>query len=223
MDGTGELFAPLLKSLSPNLNWVVVRYPTESALGYAELGALAQQALPAHADVNLLAESFSGPIAISIAHGLGTRLKGLILCCTFATNPRPALNLFRPIFLRLHTRHLPIALVNAFMFGRFATPALTKLLGSSLGLVSTKSIQARVRAVMDVDVRNALSHIRVPVMYLRAEEDRLVPASAGAEIAQSLPQLQLREIQGPHALLQTRPNECAREIQAFIEHCNAQT
>ncbi len=221
MDGTGNLFDPLLERLSPSLNRVVVRYPSESVLGYAELGEVARQALPVRGNVILLAESFSGPIAISIARELGPRLRGLILCCSFAANPRPALNMLRPLLSRLPVRDFPSALVSFFLLGRFGTPELAKLLSRSIGSVSRKAFHARIRAVMGVDVRNTLHNIQVPVLYLCAGEDRLVPASVAADIARALPQLQLRVIEGPHCLLQTRPNECAREIQGFVERCNA--
>ena len=44
MDGTGDLFAPLLSALSPALRTIVIRYPSDRPLGYAELEAHARRA-----------------------------------------------------------------------------------------------------------------------------------------------------------------------------------
>jgi thioesterase domain-containing protein len=64
MDGTGELFAPFLAALGPDQAVVVVRYPTDRELGYAELEQVARAALPVDQPFILLGESFSGPVAI---------------------------------------------------------------------------------------------------------------------------------------------------------------
>ena len=42
MDGTGELFAPFVAALKREFKVVVVRYPTNEPLGYAELEAIAR-------------------------------------------------------------------------------------------------------------------------------------------------------------------------------------
>ncbi|MGH3626194.1 MAG: hypothetical protein ACRDRL_01935, partial [Sciscionella sp.] len=66
MDGTGDLFAPLIDALGDNIPCSVVRYPDES-LDYAGHEAIARAALPANGPYVILGESFSGPIAVSIA------------------------------------------------------------------------------------------------------------------------------------------------------------
>ena len=88
MDGTGYLFEPFIAALGSEFQIVRVAYPNADALGYSELEAIARAALPAGPYV-LLGESFSGPIAISLAASAPDQLKGLVLCCTFARNPRP--------------------------------------------------------------------------------------------------------------------------------------
>src|SRR5688572_28354175 len=89
MDGTGELFAPFVAALGPDQSVVVVRYPTDRTHCYAELEPIARAALPIDQPFVLLGESFSGPVAISIAAAPPHQLKGLVLCCTFARNPYP--------------------------------------------------------------------------------------------------------------------------------------
>jgi pimeloyl-ACP methyl ester carboxylesterase len=96
MDGTGELFAPFVAALGAGFEVRTVRYPGDHCGGYRELEEIARQAIPADRPYILLGESFSGPIAISIAASAPGQLRGLVLCCTFARNPRPALAALKP-------------------------------------------------------------------------------------------------------------------------------
>jgi pimeloyl-ACP methyl ester carboxylesterase len=91
MDGTGVLFADFVASLPPEFKPLVVAYPNDPKLGYPELEVLARAALPRDQRFILLGESFSGPVAISIAASNPPGLLGLILCCTFARSPHPLL------------------------------------------------------------------------------------------------------------------------------------
>ncbi|WP_222432862.1 alpha/beta fold hydrolase [Caenimonas sedimenti] len=95
MDGTGELFAPFIAAYGGATQ--VVRYPPTAVLNYAGLEEVARSALPRGEPFVLLGESFSGPIAISLAASRPPNLLGVILCCTFARNPRPFLGPFRSL------------------------------------------------------------------------------------------------------------------------------
>ena len=66
MDGTGELFAPLLNALNPGLRTTVVSYADRPAT-YAEHESVALAELPKDRPFAILGESFSGPIAVTIA------------------------------------------------------------------------------------------------------------------------------------------------------------
>jgi pimeloyl-ACP methyl ester carboxylesterase len=90
MDGTGMLFDPLRAELGNAVGTTVVRYPTHGPIGYDELASIARAALPSGPFV-VLGESFSGPIAILLAASRPAGLVGLVLACSFARNPRPAL------------------------------------------------------------------------------------------------------------------------------------
>jgi pimeloyl-ACP methyl ester carboxylesterase len=95
MDGTGDLFAPLVAALGPHMRTIIVRYPDEP-LDYASHEEIARAALPLGHPFILLGESFSGPIAVSIAASAPTGLRGYVLCCSFVRSPRRLLRWFRP-------------------------------------------------------------------------------------------------------------------------------
>ena len=57
MDGTGDLFAPLVAALGPHMRTIIVRYPDEP-LDYASHEEIARAALPLGHPFILLGESF---------------------------------------------------------------------------------------------------------------------------------------------------------------------
>src|SRR5262249_23414227 len=196
-------------ALGPEIEPHVVAYPTNPALGYAELEALVRASLPTDGAFVLLGESFSGPIAISIAASRPPHLVGLILCVTFARNPLPLLGSMPWLLPLVPFGLAPMRVINALLLGRFATAPLIEAVGTTFDEVPTQTFKARLAAVARADLRPALANVRVPVLYLRASEDRLVPRRCAADIAQAATQTHIVEIEAPHTLLQVKPAAAA--------------
>lgn len=218
LDGTGLLFAGFIASFGPDVKIIVVSYPTDAAAGYSELEPFARSFLPRDQPFFLLGESFSGPIAISIAATRPSGLLGLILCCSFARSPRPALTYFRPLLAVAPVAALPLALLSFFVLGRFSSPALRRSLGASLALVSPSALRARARAALSVDASASLGRVGVPVLYLRASEDRVVPESASQFVAALAPTTKIVELPAPHFLLQVLPLQAGVAVREFMEN-----
>ena len=216
LDGTGLLFADFVASLGTDTEVIVASYPPDVALNYLELESVARSFLPHDRPFFLLAESFSGPIAISIAASSPQGLLGIVLCCSFARNPLPLLGVFRPVLGVAPVTLLPMALLSFFVFGRFATPVLCGALTKSLTLVVPEVLRARVRAVLSVDVSASLSRVNVPVLYLHASKDRLVSKSSAELVATLAPQTQVAEFLAPHFLLQVLPSRAAFTVAEFM-------
>ena len=70
---------------------------------------------------------------------------------------------------------------------------------------------------LEVDMTAQLPAISVPVLYLRATEDRLISSTAHELITSKVKRSKWVDIQGPHLLLQTAPVECAKAIGEFME------
>lgn len=216
MDGSGTLFKDFVEALGSDLQVAIVRYPPDEPLGYSELEDIAHAAIPEQGPIVILGESFSGPIAISLATTYPSRLKGLILCCSFVRNPHPSMHYFGvfvdhfPIF-----PILPVPLTD-FLLGRFSTPRLRSTLTNAIEQVSIRAIRARLRAVIEVDVSAKLALIGIPLLYLRASDDRLVPRSASEAVSQIKPDTALVTVEAPHFLLQTAPAAAAQVVNAFI-------
>jgi pimeloyl-ACP methyl ester carboxylesterase len=164
----------------------------------------------------LLGESFSGPIAISIAASRPPHLVGLILCVTFARNPLPLLG--SPWLLPLLPFGLaPKRVINAFLLGGFATAPLIESVRATFNEVPPETFKARLGAVARCDARRALANLRVPLLYLRATRDRLVPRRCAEAMAQIATHMRIVDIEAPHTLLQVKPAAAAAAVKSFID------
>lgn len=222
MDGTGDLFEPLAQAMQATERHGaidVVRYPGTEAMGYDELERLVRAQLPADQPFVLLGESFSGPLAISIAASPPPGLRGLILCCSFARSPKPGLALLRGGLLEMSMKFMHSGLMRGpmrhMLLGRFSTPRLAGLLQGSLQKVTAAVMTRRMKEVQRVNVVDKLSLVRVPAMYLQAMQDRIVPAQAARTIQRALSGLRIVRLEGPHGLLQAAPVATAQAIQNF--------
>jgi pimeloyl-[acyl-carrier protein] methyl ester esterase len=220
MDGTGELFESFIEALNGEFNLRIVTYPVDGTLGYEELEAIARTFVPLQEPYVIFGESFSGPIALSLAASTNENLKALILCCTFMKNPRPALAMLSGLVDFLPVTFAPETVSNQLLLGRFSTAALRKKLVLSLNKVSPSALKTRLKGVLSIDVSKKIANIKVPVLYLRASKDRLVPTSASLLIAELLPNIKIVEFDAPHFLLQTVPVEAAKVIGNFIRESN---
>ena len=216
MDGTAQPRAEFVAALGSGIEPRVVSYPADRT-EYGELEALARAALPQDRPYVLLGESFSGPIAISIANSSPPQLIGLVLCATFARSPRPVLGALRSLLPLIPFGLAPIRLTSSLLVGRFASAPLLEAMRSTLAEVPMATLKARIGAVLAVDVRPALAKIRVPVLYLRATEDRLVPRRCADAIAAAAAQTRIVDVEAPHFLLQAAPTKAAAAVRSFIE------
>ena len=216
LDGTSLLFADFAASFGPEVKVIVVSYPTDTPLGYSELESVARSFLPQNQPFFLLAESFSGPIGISIAASSPPGLLGLVLCCSFARNPVPMLAPLGPLVGAFPVSVLPVRLLGLFLLGRFRSSALLGALAKCLALVASSVLRARARAVLAVDASASLSRVRVPVLYLRASEDRVVSRASSELVSSLAPQTNVVEFTAPHFLLQVSPSPVASQVSEFM-------
>jgi pimeloyl-ACP methyl ester carboxylesterase len=213
MDGTGIMFEPFLEVLK-GFQARVVRYPA-ALTTYAECAAFARTQLPVDRPFLLLGESFSGPVAIALAAERPAGLLGLVLCSTFARNPRPNLAWAAPLLRLLPPMRLPLPLLRRLLLGGRAPEALTRLVTTMLPQVPSGTLKHRLLEVVAGDHTALLAQIQVPILALVATQDRLVSRAATDWIRTHRLQLDILTLNGPHWLLQTRPRPCLEGIQAF--------
>lgn len=223
LDGTGHLFAPVLDVLPPNYTVSVVSYPLDQTLGYSQLFSYLEEKIPPNCDFTLVAESFSGPLAIQFASTNPARLKALILCTSFVTSPLPkAITGLRDF---INDAFFSIAPPNwalrYWMLGTDCPGETLALTQAAIRQVAAKVLAHRVRLVMNVDERETLRKCEKPILYLQATKDRLIQDRGWKALRVVKPQTQYREIAGPHLLLQCQPQETMRAIDDFLRSLNA--
>jgi pimeloyl-[acyl-carrier protein] methyl ester esterase len=215
MDGTGELFAEFAARLQDAFDVVIVRYPASKALGYAALTELARAALPQEGPYLILGESFSGPIAVALAADASPRLQGLVLCCSFVRNPHPWLGGLRVLVPWLP---VPAALLGGLtrgLLGPGASASLRRRVRAAVAQPSPAAWRARLQAVLSIDSTECLAACRVPVLYLRAAQDWLVPRSALAVVKRHAAGVLTVTFPGGHFLLQCHAEQAAAAVRAF--------
>jgi pimeloyl-ACP methyl ester carboxylesterase len=217
MDGSGDFFDGLCRELPPHWQTQVVRYPGDQPLSYRELARFVRAALPGEGPFVLLAESFSGPVAIQVAAARPPGLCSVVLCATFARNPQPMLRPLQGLTRWAPVRAAPMGLLSRWLLGAEADASWAERIRQAMNKCSVDVLRARAQAVLSVDVRSQLADIHVPVLYLQATRDRVVPAAAWVEMQRVLPGIQVDTIDGPHFLLQARPGLCAKQIVAFVD------
>lgn len=229
MDGTGILFEPLLEVLPREFEPIVVRYPPHDALGYEALLEVVKAAIPADGPFVLLGESFSGPLALMMATMRPARLQAIVLCASFVKCPLPwlpaAMYPLLDVLLTaragtLAASFIPASVTARVLLGRQATPKLRGLLAQAHRQVSAKVMAARARAVLRVDVSEALAACPAPLLYLRAAEDRVVSAASWKRIAIIKSDACLEVFPGPHLILQTQPALAIAAIERFLRTHN---
>lgn len=219
MDGTGHLFSPLLRYLS-HLDCDVITLPTTGDQGYLRLSDYVQERLPKE-DFILLAESFSGPIAEKLSRRRIEHLKGIIFVATFLSAPNKLLLSFAQ---RLPLNLVPLKILASmplasYIMRRFflGENASNELLGSFQEVISdipAMLIRDRLKALHGLTY--SPEKIILPVAYIQAKYDKLVPAVKLKEFEDNFKTLTINRLDGPHFILQAKPKEGASLISDLV-------
>lgn len=219
LDGTGKLFAPFVAVLPQSYSPSILTFPTDSFLDYNELLTQLGRAIEGQDQVILVAESFSGPLAVRFAARNPDRVKALVLCASFVRSPvGPTLSVIaRALGKALFAIAPPDWAVRQWLLGRDSSDELVELAKSAIRGVEPAVLSRRLELVMKVDVRSQLRECKAPILYLKARRDALVGARSWKEIRELSEGITHSEIDGPHLLMQVRPQEVFNEIERFLE------
>lgn len=208
LDGTGRMLSAFARKLGDAL---VIAYPGDRVLSYLDLADYVAARLPREPFV-LVAESFSGPVGALVAASRPEGLAGIVFAASFVRAPR---RLPAPLIGLL--RHLPfrspalLGLAGPFTSGGWGGAGL----GEAVAQVDCAVLSGRLQQVLRVNCESAFARIDRPMLYLRPRQDRLVPSAAARTMARLNPRLAVREIEGPHFILQTRPEDSAQIVGDF--------
>lgn len=213
LDGTGLLLGDFARELGPGNQVDIIRYPA-TMTAYADLIAWLEQRLPAE-DFAIVAESFSGPIAIDIASRNPRSLRAVVFVATFAQSPRRVSAKLVSAFQHMPIWPRAIAVASLpLVMGRFRPPGFLAAYRAALASVPMLTLLGRLKSVLSVDVCRQLAEITAPVAYIGASADRLVPGKA-ASLFRDHAKVFV-ELDAPHFLLQARPQDSAKIVAGFL-------
>jgi pimeloyl-ACP methyl ester carboxylesterase len=217
LDGMGRLFAPLLAAGPRAFEPVPLSYPPDEPLGYDELLQRVRPKLPRGRFV-LLAESFSGPLALRLAAEAPRGLEAVVLAATFLRRPLdPLLHPLRALVgARLLGMPRPAWAVRQFMAGPDAPAAMVKEMQDVGQEVAPLVLARRAAEALAVDAREALSAVEVPVLFLAPTRDRLIRRDAWTDVAAMRPDAEVVHLESPHMILQRCPHACLARIEEFL-------
>lgn len=215
LDGTGEQFALLKAVVTGDFEVKIIAYPNQ-ALSYTEHTQFVLESLPKQERYIIVAESYSGPIAVNVAAKQPPGLAGIILSATFLKCPRPLLSKFGFLLKIFPPWQLPRNILLKLIFGSFLAEELLPSFNRAVENVSPAVLNDRLYNVTQVDVTAVANKLSLPALYLRASSDNLIPRSAGEYLAAQISGLKIRELEGPHCLLQACAKESSDVIREFI-------
>lgn len=215
LDGTGELFRGFLEVKPARFTVDVKEYPLDAA-SYDDLESRLRSDLPEAGPFWLVAESFSGPLAVRVGAEGSSGLLGIILVCSFVRSPRPfwLRVLPWPLLCRLPTPKLAARWAFA---GWKASPELIREAVGVLRRIKPSVVAARLGLIAEVDESERLGRCTVPILYLQGRRDRLVLRSSARHIQKLKPDTHLTVLDAPHLLLQTARVDAWAAIERFVD------
>jgi len=216
MDGTGLLFKPLLQFLD-GLETEVISLPNKGPQDYGSLSSEIAKRINQKEYV-LLAESFSGGIAEALLQDETQNIRHVIFVASFLSSPSRFLA--RLASLLPIRRLVSIPLISSFflrflLLGRGASTESVMLFREALYQVEPKILRTRLRHI--ASITNTGNSFKNEATYIRPTKDLLVN-NRESEFRKMFPKLEIIEIEGPHFILQSQPELCAKHINKVVGH-----
>jgi pimeloyl-ACP methyl ester carboxylesterase len=184
---------------------------------------LAQLLDDLHVDAaHVLGYSQGGAVAQQFARDYPTRVRGLVLGCTYAYNmlsPRERLEgMLAPWFVRILGMGRVARLLSAGAGGgQRLSPEQARWLQGILAANDTGRMVAAVEAMKAFDSRAWLAQISCTTLVIAGAQDTAVPLAHAHMLAQGIPGAQLRVVEGAgHTLIWTHAQRFVQIVEAFL-------
>lgn len=218
LDGIGRFRTLRAELVARGIPHRALSYPPKQALALPELVTRVAAEVQAETAWVALAESFSGLIAIELAARRVPGLRAVVFAAGFCACPLTGpLRLLTAVpgawLFRLPP---PRWLLRHYFLGHAASPGLLADLEASAAAVRPEVLARRVADIRRTDLCGRLADVRLPLLYLRARDDRLVGPQAVAALRRACPSLEVVELPAPHMLLQTHAREAVQATLDFL-------
>lgn len=207
LDGTGLLFEPLLEQLGNDFPVQVIRYSPDQCQSVQTLAAQVREQVVFDSETVLLAESFSGLVAVELLRQ-NVPLHSVIFCASFASAPRPWLLKLATVLPLEMLFRLPLPDFLLCWLGLNAR--LIGLIRQVRKQVTPAVFAYRLRLIATAQPLALEKPWDVPCHYWRAADDWAVPERCVEALRRYFTVVEVTHIgQSGHFLLQSQPVVCA--------------
>ena len=209
LDGTDLMLGRFARLCSEHQPTIVGTLPDDTILEYSGLADHFSAIVRELSACHIVAESFSGPIAILLATRYPEIVTRLTLVASFATSPVPRIASYLPwsVIFRLP---MPSLIARFFFVGDHKS--LIPNLRLAIRQNTTSILCHRLALVQNVDVSLEYSELNCRLSYLRPTNDRLVPHACVDRMLELNPVTTVHDIDGPHLILETHPEHAWQQI-----------
>jgi pimeloyl-[acyl-carrier protein] methyl ester esterase len=220
MHGSSHLFTPLVEALG-EVKIELVSYPNHIPQSYKSLEEWLSNSLDWTIPRSIIAESFSGPLALTLTDKFPESVKALTLAASFCappTNPNLALLPLRPLFMI----RPPKLAIQQFLTGPNISESQLRDIQKVIANVPSKTISQRIRSVLELDQSTFPKLLDTPIQILNAQDDAIIAWDIQNQLCIHYPHATTHWLDAPHLMLQLLPAECANLIKEFTtQHCYA--
>jgi pimeloyl-[acyl-carrier protein] methyl ester esterase len=216
LDGTGKLFSRFVCMQPPSFSCEIVAYD-ESFAELHDYIKIITGRLSTVAKTVLIAESFSGPIAAQIASRCGDQIAGIVFAASFVKPPHPELLNLASIVPTPAFGIMRETLVNRFCVNGVRDKIVIDEAKAVVNALASEVIKRRLILLASF-AKSQLAQSDIPVLSLRATQDRLITQAAISSIENTFPKTISIDVKSPHFLLQACPEECWLHIEKFVSN-----
>lgn len=218
LDGTGRLFRIFVECLPASVESVVVPLPNDAFADYESLARSISPRLPIGRPFFLLGESFSGPIALTLAARRDLNIRAVILVASFVRRPIAWLpNMVRRMMgagmFRLPGQRLA---VQHMLAGGAAPESFIEEVLRCLHSNDHQVLADRLRLALTADATQAFLRCPAPILYLRGDKDRLIGPNTARKLKRLRTDMECRTIRAPHFILQMAPSDAVDVVSDYM-------
>ena len=220
LHGDATLFSPLVEELGDVLV-ECIEYPTSISQSYESLEKWLVEELDWKIPRVIVAECFSGPLALRLAKRFPDSVQSLVLAASFCappTNSTLALLPLRPLMMLSPPRRA----LRHFLIGDEASDKEVKELKKIISKIPSKVLNQRVRAILGLQPSDSPCLRNLPMLILQASDDNMIPWETQNELRMQYDHATTHWLDGPHLILQVASAECASIIKDFVEQSTHQ-
>lgn len=173
----------------------------------------------------LVGWSLGGMAALQLALQQPDKISGLVLLATtpcFVNRPGWQSGMDAAVFNNFNRQVINDPAVAIQQFARMNAGdrpdrQSAKHLSDLSGRATDYALQQEMKELAELDLRDAVAEIKMPVLLLHAADDRLVPAKASSWLLRNLPNAKRHEFQtGGHAFFLQQTESVAQRIRAML-------